>query len=367
MDERLQRYKNKRVLVTGHTGFKGAWLSLWLHTLGCEVIGYSLPPDVEPNLFELMSLESSITHIEGELRDYNSVRKCIETYKPEIVFHLAAQPLVLESYAFPRETFDINAGGTVNVLEAIRTTTCVKSAVFVTTDKCYENKSWIYGYRENDPLGGNDPYSSSKSMAELAIASYRESFFKDGGNTACKIASVRAGNIVGGGDFSAHRIIPDAVKALMEGVEIQVRNPASARPWLYVLDALYGYLCLGAELLTDEGFAESWNLGPRENRGITVCELVDKAIALWGAGTWSKPTILQPKEMNLLRLNWDKAAARLNWAPKYDWEGALSETIDWYKAYAEHVKGNEHVGMKEFCLGQIAAYESGVKDVVYTA
>jgi CDP-glucose 4,6-dehydratase len=342
-------YNGKTVFLTGHTGFKGAWLALVLRQLGAHVVGYSLPPAATPNLFELSGIESELLHIEGDIRDYDALKRAITESHPDIVFHLAAQAIVLDGYKSPKETFDINAGGTVNLLEALRDSPNTKACVIVTTDKVYENKQWLWGYRENDPLGGKDPYSASKSMAEIATEAYRASFFTSQKSSSLLVATVRAGNIIGGGDFSSFRIVPDCIRALHHGTSIEVRNPQSARPWLYVLDALRGYLQLGAALLNgDASKADSWNFGPHENRAITVQNIVERAIAIWGSGEWTDLS-QGPKltEMPLLRLNWDKAANQLNWAPRYTWEQALDESIDWYRTY------HEGEDIRDLCLKKI--------------
>lgn len=358
MKQLEEQYRGKKVLITGHTGFKGAWLALVLRQLGAHVIGYALPPATTPSLFELAELADNLTHIEGDIRDYAHLKETIVTHQPEIIFHLAAQAIVLDGYKSPKETFDVNSGGTVNVLEALRHSPSTKACILVTTDKCYENHHWSWGYRENDALGGKDPYSASKSMAELAIAAYRSSFFKN----LPLIASVRAGNIIGGGDFSPFRIIPDCMKALSQGETIEIRNPKSARPWLYVLDALNGYLQLGGKLLQgDVSKAEAWNFGPQENRAVTVQDLVDKAITIWGQGNYK---ILaqenQPKEMPFLRLSWDKAANELDWAPNYDWQEALENTVAWYRDY------NARKAISQLCNEQISLYYQGKSDEVYS-
>lgn len=325
-------YEGLTVLVTGDSGFKGAWLSLWLAEMGAKVIGYSLPPPTNPSLFTLTQLSQRIVHIEGNLNDVSLLRKTISHYRPTVIFHLAAQALVLESYKEPVETFATNAMGTIHLLEAMRDVPSIKAAVIATTDKCYENRDWIWGYRESDTLGGHDPYSASKAMAELAVASYRHSFFQNGP----AVATARAGNVIGGGDFSAHRIIPDSMKALMAGAPILVRNPASVRPWLHVLDPLKGYLTLGAQLLSHgKPFAEAWNFGPLEQRGVSVQELIEKVLELW-EGKWDDlSTPNAPAEKPLLRLNWDKAAHKLSWKPTYNWEEAIKATVAWYKAYEQ--------------------------------
>lgn len=347
-----EQYRGKTILITGHTGFKGAWLSLMLNLLGANVVGYALPPSSSPNLFALTGLAEEITHIEGDIRDYAHLKNSIAVHQPDILFHLAAQAIVLDGYSRPKETFDVNAGGTVNVLEALRETNATKACVIITTDKCYENNHWPWGYRENDSLGGKDPYSCSKSMAELATAAYRSSFFSKSSKDSLPVASARAGNIIGGGDFSDFRIVPDCMRALTENRSIEVRNPNSARPWLYVLDALTGYLQLGNHLLQgDENKAEAWNFGPQENRAITVRELVEKAISLWGEGHWKDLSeSSHPREMPFLRLNWDKAAHGLGWESLYNWQRGLEACVDWYRA---HHQGQE---MRAFCHAQINTY-----------
>lgn len=343
-------YKGKKIFITGHTGFKGAWLTLWLQQLGAKITGYSLPSPTEPNLFTLANVQNGITHIEGDIRDESFLLKSIQNAQPDLIFHLAAQSIVLEGYKHPKETFDVNSGGVINLLEAVRHTPSVKAAVIVTTDKCYENKAWSWGYRENDRLGGNDPYSSSKAMAELAVHSYRSSFFHAEHSPA--IATARAGNVIGGGDFAPHRVIPDAMRSLMKGHSIKIRNPASVRPWLHILDPLYGYLLLGQKLLEEgHAYAEGWNFGPQETAGITVEQLVDKIVSLWEGGSWDlAPDSNAKPEMHTLRLNWDKASQRLRWKPQLNWEQALELTTEWYQGYIQ-----EH-DMRELCLDQIRCY-----------
>ncbi|MBA3237373.1 MAG: CDP-glucose 4,6-dehydratase [Parachlamydiaceae bacterium] len=355
-------YLGKKVLITGHTGFKGAWLAMMLRHLGATVVGYSLPPSTTPNLFELAELAHNLVHIEGDIRDYAHLKETITTHQPEIIFHLAAQAIVLDGYKSPKETFDVNSGGTVNVLEALRHSPFTKACILVTTDKCYENNDWSWGYRENDVLGGKDPYSASKSMAELAIAAYRSSFFSASHKNPPLIASVRAGNIIGGGDFSPFRIIPDCMKALNQNETIEIRNPNSARPWLYVLDALNGYLQLGGRLLQgDSTKADAWNFGPQENRAVTVQQLVEKAIAVWGKGNYKiHSQENQPREMPFLRLSWDKAANELDWAPVYDWKEALESTVSWYRDY------NEGMTISKLCDEQISSYFQEKSNEIYS-
>ncbi len=326
------------VLVTGHTGFKGSWLALWLSELGANVVGYSLEqPATEPSNFELMALGRRLVDIRADVREFEQLRQAIETHRPQIVFHLAAQPIVLRSYEQPKLTFDTNALGTVNVLEAIMTTGSVRALVSITTDKVYEDKEWLWGYRENDPLGGHDPYSASKVMAEHAIAAYRQSYFSTAryGEHGTAVASVRAGNVIGGGDFADYRLVPDCMRALMAGEPIQIRNPHSIRPWQHVLEPLSGYLWLAAKLLKEgPTFAEAWNFGPLEKRGVTTQALAEKLIRLWGAGSWQVTGSSPAKqETGYLRLSWEKAAGRLDWRPVYTLDQALAAITAWFKAY----------------------------------
>lgn len=346
-----QIFEGINVLVTGHTGFKGSWLSLWLCELGAHVIGYSLPPPTTPSNFEAIGLQEKITHIIGDIRDNEHLQSVIKQHQPSVIFHLAAQPLVLRSYEDPKETFDVNVGGTVNVLEAARHCPAVKAVVIVTTDKCYENREWIWGYRENDTLGGNDPYSASKAMAELSTTSYRRSF-------STVVASARAGNVIGGGDFSDFRLVPDSMKALMDHQPVKVRNAHSVRPWLHVLDPLSGYLWLAA-LLLEKGsqYAEAWNFGPLEQEAVTTKALVEKAIELWGDGDWVDGSDPHAKpEMGMLRLNWDKAANRLKWRPTYNWEQALEQTVSWFKEYDRYRHNPKTVDMRQVCIDHIRDY-----------
>lgn len=347
-------FEGLTVLVTGHTGFKGSWLSLWLRELGAHVVGYSLEPPTSPSNFACTGLQNEITHIIGDIRDFDALKRMMDTHQPAVVFHLAAQSLVLHSYDNPKETFDVNAGGTVNVLEAARTCPSIKAMVMVTTDKCYENNEWLWGYRENDRLGGKDPYSASKSMAELAVASYNTSFFKEAG--PC-VASARAGNVIGGGDFSAMRILPDCMKALMRNEPVKVRNPHSVRPWLNVLDPLSGYLWLAACMLENgKQFAGAWNFGPQENEGIPVSALVKKSLELWGKGDWIEVGVPAKAEMGTLRLNWDKAANLLKWRPAYNWEEAVAETVDWFRAFDACQHSEHQAAMREVGVAHIRQY-----------
>jgi CDP-glucose 4,6-dehydratase len=344
-----QAFAGQTVLVTGHSGFKGTWLSLWLLKLGARVVGYSLPqPPTRPSFFEAAGLANHLQDERGDLADLDRLTAVLEREQPQILFHLAAQSIVGHGYQNPKWTFDTNAGGTVNVLEAMRLTGCVKTAVFITTDKVYENREWLWGYRENDRLGGIDPYSASKAMAELAVNAYRHSFFQ--GKTA--VATTRAGNVIGGGDFAAYRLIPDAMRALMNGKAIPMRHPNNMRPWQHVLEPIQGYLLLAARLQSDPGLAEAWNFGPHEKQGITARELVEKLIELWGSGSWfhTDPEF-QGKETGLLQLSWHKAANRLGWHPVYNWEEALAEIVAWFKAF------QAQADMYEVGLAHLGAYE----------
>ncbi|MCA9866687.1 MAG: CDP-glucose 4,6-dehydratase [Anaerolineales bacterium] len=336
-------YAGKTVLITGHSGFKGSWLTTWLLELGANVVGYSLPdPPTQPSNFTVSGLAEHVTDVRGDIRDYDRVYETVVTYRPEIIFHLAAQPIVLRSVEQPKLTIDTNAGGTVNVLESIRQSAghgdSVRALVSITTDKVYENQEWLWGYRETDQLGGHDPYSAGKAMAELAIAAYRSTYFppeRYGEGHHVAIASTRAGNVIGGGDFADYRLVPDCMKALMDGRPIGVRNPLSVRPWQHVLEPLSGYLWLGVQLLErGPDFGEAWNFGPLEQKGVPAQALAEKLVDLWGSGSWAhtRPGYAEV-ETGLLRLSWDKAAHRLNWRPVYSWADALGEITDWFKSF----------------------------------
>lgn len=326
-----QTFRGKRVLVTGHTGFKGSWLSLWLHQMGAQVLGYALPPERDDDHFNLLGLAHKIEHVVGDIRDLAAVRQAFDRFQPEIVFHLAAQPLVRYSYAEPKLTFDTNVGGSVNILEAVRTTPSVRALVYVTSDKCYRNHEWIWGYRENDELGGHDPYSASKAAAELVFSSYQDSFFLT--RAGFGAASVRAGNVIGGGDWALDRIVPDAIRALRADKPIALRNPNSTRPWQHVLEPLSGYLMIAARLLREpQRYAGAWNFGPRGESIRTVQALAEAAARQWGGG---KVQVAQEAnavhEAGLLHLNCDKAHQLLGWHPLWDFERTVAETVQWYR------------------------------------
>lgn len=332
-------YKGKRVLVTGHTGFKGSWLSIWFHELGAEVVGVAKDPLTERDNFVLSEIGSKIkADIRADIRDGEKMKQIFAEYQPEIVFHLAAQPLVRLSYDIPVETYETNVMGTINVMEAIRATDSVKVGVMITTDKCYENKEQIWGYRENEPMGGYDPYSSSKGAAEIAISSWRRSFFNPndyGKKHHVSLASVRAGNVIGGGDWALDRIIPDCIKAIEAGEPIAIRNKKAVRPWQHVLEPLSGYMLL-AQKMWDEPtkYCEGWNFGPMAESISTVWEVASKLIANYGKGElrdMSDPNAVH--EANLLMLDISKAKFKLGWEPRMDIDQCASLVADWYKRY----------------------------------
>ncbi|WP_372715014.1 CDP-glucose 4,6-dehydratase [Ilyobacter sp.] len=332
-------YNGKTILVTGHTGFKGSWISIWLLELGARVIGYALDPYTEKDNFVLAGLQEKITDIRGDIRDKEKLASVFEKYNPDMVFHLAAQPLVRLSYEIPVETYEVNVMGTINILQCIRETAQTKIGIMVTTDKCYENKEQIWGYREDDPFGGYDPYSSSKGACEIAISSWRRSFFNPANYSSHgkSIASVRAGNVIGGGDWTADRIIPDCIKAIEKDESIEIRNPESVRPWEHVLEPLSGYLLLGQKMWQNPiGFSEGWNFGPNLDSIVNVYSVADKLIKLYGKG--SIEDISDPKELheaNLLVLDISKSRFRLGWKPRLSIDEALQMTVDWYKNYKD--------------------------------
>lgn len=346
-------YKNKTVLVTGHTGFKGSWLSIWLRELGANVIGYALDPYTEKDNFVLSKLEDKITDIRGDIRNKKNLKEVFDKYKPEFVFHLAAQPLVRLSYENPIETYEINVMGTINVLECIRETPETKIGIMITTDKCYENKEQIWGYRETDPLGGYDPYSSSKGAAEIAISSWRNSFFnpKDYEKHKKSIASVRAGNVIGGGDWSLDRIIPDCIRALEKDEAISIRNPKAIRPWEHVLEPLNGYLLLGQKMYEEPfKYCEGWNFGPNLDSIVPVWEIGKKIIKYYGSGKLEdKSKKDELHEAKLLALDITKARFNLGWKPRWDIDKAIEKTVEWYKKY-----NNEDV--YRLCVKQIKEF-----------
>lgn len=334
-------YKNKRVLITGDTGFKGSWLALWLNSLGAKVYGYSLPAETENAHFNLLNLSNDIKHIDGNLLDFHFLNKTIQEIKPEIIFHLAAQALVRFSYDEPKLTFDSNVTGSVNILEVIRNCSSVKSLIYVTSDKCYKNKEWVWGYRENDELGGHDPYSASKAAAEIVFSSYCDSFFSK--NTNIGIASVRAGNVIGGGDWALDRIIPDCIRSIINNKEIEIRNPHATRPWQHVLEPLSGYMLLAQKLYENpKQFSGSWNFGPTIESIKTVKELTEKTIGILEKGSVYIGKMDNNKhEAGLLHLNCDKSNHQLAWYPVWNFEQTVKTTIEWYKNYLNGEKPKE--------------------------
>jgi len=327
-------WAGKRVFVTGHTGFKGGWLALWLQRLGAQILGYSLPAPTQPSLFETARISESVQSIIADVRDLARLKTAFREFSPEVVFHLAAQPLVRASYDDPVATYSTNLLGTVHVLEAVRQSNSVRSAVMVTTDKCYENRESAGGYRETDRLGGHDPYSNSKACAELAIDSYRRSFFSGSGSAA--VASARAGNVVGGGDWAEDRLIPDLVRAAVAGKPLVLRNPKSTRPWQHVLEPLSGYLMLAERLWDDRArYAEAWNFGPRDDDARTVEDIVALAARAWGGGLkWVVDSRPQPHETRMLKLDCSKALGA-GWRPLLGAEEAVEWTIEWYRAWRD--------------------------------
>ena len=348
-------WHGKRVLLTGHTGFKGSWLSLWLQSMGAKVIGYALAPPTKPSLFEVANVSSGMTSIIGDIRDLAHLQTVFTEHQPEIVIHMAAQPLVRYSYHEPVETYSTNVMGTVNLLEAIRQTKSVKAVVNVTTDKCYENREWAWGYRENDAMGGFDPYSSSKGCAELVTAAYRNSYFhpEKYHEHGVAIATGRAGNVIGGGDWAEDRLIPDTMRAIVSGHPVSIRNPHSIRPWQHVLEPLSGYLLL-AQRLFEEGpaFAEAWNFGPNDDDAKPVDWILDKLTNTWGEGaSWKLDGGDHPHEAHYLKLDCSKAKSQLQWQPKWSLATAIEEICVWHKA---HTAGAD---MQAMCLHQIKQYE----------
>lgn len=334
-------YNNKRVFLTGHTGFKGSWMALWLKQLGAEVYGYSLAPIYSPAHYNLLKLD--IAETLGDIRDYGNLNKAISGFKPDIVIHMAAQPLVRLSYREPLDTFETNVMGTANVLNACRLIDSVKAIVNITTDKCYDNKEWVWGYRENDPMGGHDPYSASKGCAELVTSCFRNSFFnieKYGKDHNILLASVRAGNVIGGGDWSDDRLIPDIMKAVSKDEEVVIRSPRSTRPWQHVLDPLSGYLQIGQKLLEGgKDFAEAWNFGPADEGSITVLEVVENISKNWDKIKYRiESSGDNLHEASLLKLDCSKAYMKLKWKSAWDSSKTFEATTNWYKEYYDNNK-----------------------------
>lgn len=360
-------WKDKRVFVTGHTGFKGSWLTLWLASLGAKVTGYALEPEISPSLYDLSKLDELITSHFEDIRDEEKLREALLKADPEIVIHMAAQPLVREAYFHPVKTYQTNVMGTVNLLEAVRFAVqngkSIKAVINVTTDKCYENNNWVWGYREGDRLGGFDPYSNSKACSELATASYRNSFFNPDKfeSHGVSIASVRAGNVIGGGDWSLHRLIPDCIKALLNKEVIEIRNPNSTRPWQHVLEPLSGYIIL-AQKLYESGpqYGSAWNFGPDDIDAMPVEWVVKEMCSLWGEGANYK--IMNTSDLHedhFLKLDNSKARMELGWEPRWDIKQRIAKVVDWTKAY----KDNQDV--RAVCLKQIEEF-NGLNEVITT-
>lgn len=349
----------KRVLVTGHTGFKGSWLSIWLERLGAEVYGFALEPITTPAMFDLCKVADIVDHAVGDIRDYDVVARRVAEVRPDVVFHLAAQPIVRMSYEAPLDTLSTNVMGTASVLEAVRAWGGDCSVVVVSSDKCYENREWVWGYRENDPMGGKDPYSMSKGATELVVSAWQRCYFADG--SGVRLASARAGNVIGGGDWARDRIMTDLVAALTNGPRLELRNPGATRPWQHVLEPLSGYLLLGARLLGDDGgeYCSAWNFGPAPQDVRTVADVIACCSAAWGASeNWATATGFHPPEAGMLALNCDKAANRLGWFPTWSLERMAKETMDWYRAWADGAKD-----LHQLTLRQIMAFEQDAAGV----
>lgn len=354
----LSFWKGRRVLITGHTGFKGSWLSLWLREAGAKLTGYALDPPTQPSLFEVAQLAALIDSARGDIRDHKHLVEVMVAAKPEVVFHLAAQAIVRDSYRDPVDTYATNVVGTASLLNAVRQCPSVRAVLNVTTDKCYENREWVWGYRESDALGGYDPYSSSKACSEIVTSSMRSSFFNPGTygkDHRVAVATARAGNVFGGGDWAMDRLVPDCVRALLRSEAIVVRNPAAIRPWQHVLEPLSGYLLLAQRLVEDGlAYGEAWNFGPATGSERSVEWMVRTLCALWGegAGYESVESAAQPHEARTLRLDCSKARLRLGWNPEWPVERALGATAEWARAYARGAQ------MRGVCLAQIREFVS---------
>ena len=344
-------WRGKRVFLTGHTGFKGSWLSLWLQSIGAEVYGLALTPPTTPNLFTVAQVASGMASSTlGDIRDLATVQKAMQASQPDIVIHMAAQPLVRLSYVEPVETYATNVMGTVHVLESARHTPSVKAVLVVTTDKCYENKEWLWGYREDEPMGGHDPYSNSKGCSELVTSAYRRSFFQD---KVAALASARAGNVIGGGDWAADRLVPDILRAFEQNQPVVIRNPHATRPWQHVLEPLSGYLALAEHLYTaGQAFAEGWNFGPKDDDAQPVQWIVEHMVNSWGNGaSWQQDGGVHPHEANYLKLDISKAKARLGWQPRWALQKALHASVEWHQQWLAGAN------MKAFTMAQIDQYQ----------
>jgi len=348
-------WRSKKVFLTGHTGFKGGWLSLWLQSLGAEVAGYSLAPPTQPNLFELAAVSRGMESISGDVRDLEHLQRAIGERRPEVIFHLAAQPVLLLSYDEPVRTFSTNVLGPVHLLEAVRHVSSVRTVVIITSDKCYENLEDQRAYRETDRLGGADPYSASKAAAEIAVAAYRKSFFQAGPHAGeIGVATARAGNVIGGGDWAADRLVPDMMRAAIEGRQVSIRNPNATRPWQHVLNPLSGYLSLAEQLHESAGrFSESWNFGPNVSDCVPVLTVLTRLRELWGPGlSWQSDAGPHPHEDAYLKLDCSKAKALLGWESVWDLNQGLEATAQWYKAH------QAKEDLRALTLGQIRSFQS---------
>lgn len=351
-------WQDKKVLVTGHTGFKGSWLSIWLQNLGANLVGYSLPPPTTPSLFDSACVEEGMISITGDVRNFEQFQSVIAEHRPEIIFHMAAQSLVRHSYNNPVETYATNVMGTVHLLEAVRQTGGVKAIVNITSDKCYENQEWPWGYRENEPMGGFDPYSNSKGCAELVTSAFRNSFFnaEDFDNHGVALASARSGNVIGGGDWAKDRLIPDIMRAITAGKPVVVRNPDSIRPWQHVLEPLGGYLLLAQKLWEEgRGFAEAWNFGPNDEDAKPVSWVVTSLTDMWGQGaSWQLDGHKHPHEAHYLKLDCSKVKSRIGWSPKWNLETTLRAIVNWNQEYLAQKKD-----MRAVVTEQINAFLKG--------
>jgi len=346
-------WRGKRVLLTGHTGFKGSWLSLWLQSLGAELSGLALAAPTEPSLFNVARVGDGMASTIGDIRDLGTVVNAMTAFKPDIVIHMAAQPLVRLSYSEPVETYATNVMGTVHVLEAVRRCSSVRCVVTVTTDKCYENREWEWGYRENEPMGGHDPYSNSKGCSELVTSAYRRSFLHKAG---VALASARAGNVIGGGDWASDRLVPDILRAFERNAPVVIRNPHSTRPWQHVLEPLSGYLTLAERLWSEgESFAEGWNFGPRDDDALPVLWIVERMAKTWGQGaSWQLDSSEHPHEAHYLKLDISKARHRLAWQPRWNLDTALANITHWHHAW------RAQQDMRQVCLEQITQYTNSI-------
>jgi CDP-glucose 4,6-dehydratase len=347
-------WKGRRVLVTGHTGFKGSWLCLWLQRLSANVVGYSLPPPTNPSLYEAANVNAGMVSIIGDVRDYSRLHQCVDEHRPEVVFHMAAQSVVRASYDDPIETYSTNVMGTVNLLESVRQMPGRAVTVNVTSDKSYENREWLWGYRETDRLGGHDPYSNSKACSELVTQAFADSFFSAGAEgTGKSLASARAGNVIGGGDWTRDQLVPDVVNSLRQGRQVVLRNPQSVRPWQFVLDCLCGYLTLAEKLWSDGAkYCGPWNFGPGQEDTLSVRELVERLVARWpGKASWVQDPNSHPHEAAMLRLDTSKAVQQLGWRPRLSVSEALDWIVDWYRPYFDGVEA------KKLCIDQIERFD----------